>query len=406
MLNSTHSNDFDICIIGGGAIGLACAFQLSKNSRILLVERQSMWGNETSSRSSEVIHAGLYYPQGSLKERLCLRGKSMLYDFCNEHGVRVRAIGKLIVAPSKAHPKLQYLAQQAERLNIPIERWDRSQIRQAEPQVQAAEALWSPTTGIFDSHQYLQKLAELAANNNTVLMQQTEFLGAQAQQDNSWQIHLNSVGETCVVKVGTIINCGGLAAQTIAAKMSHGRASDTPSDNNTIVVDDSDAARKGNPLSIPRLQPCRGHYFSYSGPSPFQHLIYPLPEQGLTGLGIHATLDLQGNTRFGPDSQLLPEPESHQEPRYDYAIDDNRQLVFEDAIRQYFPTLDSERLHPSYAGIRPRLWGKAGHISDFEFVKQQIGQCQAIHCFGIESPGLTASLAIADYLKRQLSSAN
>ena len=382
-----HYDDFDICIIGGGAVGLACAFRLSQKYRVLLVERQAIWGNETSSRSSEVIHAGLYYPPNSLKERLCLQGKSMLYDFCYEHGIGINNIGKLIVAPSKAHPKLDHLAHQAQRLAIPLERWDHTQIRQCEPQVRAAEALWSPTTGIFDSHEYLQKLATLAENNHALLMQQTHFISAYPTTDNSWQVQLNSAGEPCEIHCDLLINCGGLAAQTIATKIK-----DSQQEGNSDIEFHS-------PLhAIPPLQPCRGHYFSYSGPSPFQHLIYPLPEQGLTGLGIHATLDLQGQTRFGPDSELLPRPTNFAEPLYDYRINSNRQAIFEKAIRQYFPKLESKRLQPSYAGIRPRLVTKEGQISDFEIVKNTTAGPKSIHCFGIESPGLTASLAIADYL--------
>lgn len=288
------------------------------------------------------------------------------------------------MAPDLNHPKLLHLQNQANRLDIPIERWNAAQLHKVEPEVQATEALWSPTTGIFDSHTYMQQLATLAENNQAVLMQQTELIAAEPDSKGSWRVSLRSVGEPCQVSTGLVINCAGLDAQSIA---------------NMITADRRPADQLA---AIPHLHPCRGHYFSYVGPAPFQHLIYPLPEEGLAGLGIHATLDLQGDVRFGPDSQYLETPIDHQAPIQDYSIPSERLNSFVAAIQQYFPNLDSARLQPSYAGIRPKLAAPAGVVEDFQIQHTQYEGSPIVQCFGIESPGLTASLAIARHIKQLL----
>jgi L-2-hydroxyglutarate oxidase LhgO len=359
------SADFQYCIIGGGVIGLAIAYQLSQKSQdVLLIERHSLFGSETSSRNSEVIHAGLYYPSNSLKEQLCLRGKALLYQFCQEFHIPYRTTGKLIVAQQANDPGLIRLEQKARSLNIPTERWSYSQLQQQEPNVRAAEALFSPSTGIIDSHSYMQTLMQQAQRQGALIMLNTEFRQAEKHQ-SSWQIELNTPEGHYHVSTSKLINSAGLQAQQVAAQCGV------------------------KSIKIPALHPCRGHYFSYSGASPFKHLIYPLPEQNLAGLGIHATLDLGNQLKFGPDTQYL-EPSTP----LDYKVDECLKSKFVQAIRQYFPALQEERLHPDYAGIRPKLHQQ--HETAADFLLHPTADNTALHLFGIESPGLTASLAIAE----------
>ncbi|WP_419812925.1 NAD(P)/FAD-dependent oxidoreductase [Bacterioplanoides sp.] len=362
------SADFDYCIIGGGAVGLAIARQLSPLGSVLLVERHALFGSETSSRNSEVIHAGLYYADNSLKQRLCLRGKELLYAFCEQFDVPHQRLGKLIVAQQAGDPKLAELEHKAQRLGIPLQRWNQQQLQQQEPAVRAAEALFSPSTGIIDSHQYMQTLAQQAEQQGALLMCQTEFLTANRQAEN-WHITLNTSDGLYDVKASTLINSAGLQAQSVARHCGQSEQ------------------------QIPALYPCRGHYFSYSGSSPFHHLIYPLPEANLAGLGIHATLDLGGQLRFGPDTQyLIPNGV------LSYEVDPQLKGKFASAIQRYFPELDPEKLHADYAGIRPKL--HPAHQKAADFVIQHDTKTAILHLFGIESPGLTASLAIAESVQK------
>lgn len=376
--NSNHDNandsgfndsDFDYCIVGGGVVGLAIAYQLSDQGSVLLLERHGLFGSETSSRNSEVIHAGLYYPSGSLKERLCLRGKALLYNFCKTFDVPHQRCGKLIVAQQINSPQLRQLENKARALNIAVERWNKQQILQQEPAVCAEEALYSPTTGIIDSHAYMQALAQQAERKGALLMRHTCFELA-TWQAPVWQLQLQSEQQSFNIRCRFLINAGGLSAQQIA---------------------------RGSQLDsrlIPPLYRCRGHYFSYSGRNPFQHLIYPLPEANLAGLGIHATLDLGGQLRFGPDTQYL------NENQHGYDVSETLRSGFATAISRYFPKLDANKLHPDYSGIRPKL--HQAHETTADFLLQSDPQKPALHLFGIESPGLTASLAIAEEVARKV----
>ncbi|WP_430461618.1 NAD(P)/FAD-dependent oxidoreductase [Thalassolituus sp. LLYu03] len=359
--------DFDVCIIGGGVIGLAIARQLSAQASVLLVERHALFGSETSSRNSEVIHAGLYYPPGSLKETLCLRGKALLYPFCERYQVPHRAIGKLIVAPDAGHPKLRQLLEKGQRLGIPLQSLDQGELNRLEPQVKGGAALLSPTTGIIDSHAYLQTLASLAEQQGALLMKQTRFASAQARE-GGWSIALETTDGACEISASVLVNAAGLSAQSVAVACGLAHA------------------------DIPPLHLCRGHYFSYSGHSPFQRLIYPLPEENLAGLGIHATLDMGGQVRFGPDTDYLPEGSGA-----DYSVDPSLRERFASAIQSYFPALAAGQLHPAYAGIRPKLHLAHEATQDFD-IRFADHPAPAVHLFGIESPGLTSSLAIAEHV--------
>ena len=364
------SHDFDYCIAGGGVIGLAIARQLSLNGSVLLLERNKLFGAETSSRNSEVIHAGLYYPSGSLKEQLCLTGKAALYSFCGQYDVPHRAVGKLIVAASADTPQLDALLQKGQQLGIPLQRLNRAELKEREPLVQGEAAIWSPGTGIIDSHEYMLRLQQQAEQNGALLLRHTSVTGAYAT-DSGWNVEILSHDGPVSIRCAAIINAAGLQAQALAERLQlpHGQ--------------------------IPPLYLCRGHYFSYQAKAPFRHLIYPLPEQNMAGLGIHATLDLNGQVRFGPDTEYL----TGQQP--DYRVDPALAAGFVTAIRRYFPALNAQALQPDYAGIRPKLHLKHQTTSDFH-IQYCDSPAPAVHLFGIESPGLTASLAIGNFVTRLL----
>lgn len=365
--------DFDITILGGGVIGVALARALSTHYSVLLLEQHDQLGTETSSRNSEVIHAGLYYPSGSLKEQLCLDGKQRLYAFCEQYDIPFQAIGKLIVAQANQQNELDALIRKANQLAIPIEQLNRQQLRAIEPNVCAEYALYSPTTGIIDSHTYLQRLAQHATEQGALLQCHSPFISAEF--DQYWRITTEQNQQPFTITSRYCINATGLHAQTTARQCGL------------------------NPQLIPTRYLCKGHYFSYQGRSPFKHLIYPMPEANLAGLGIHATLDLAGQVRFGPDTLYLDENELN------YHVDEQRRALFADAIQRYFPQCDAQRLQPEYAGIRPKLHSADQPSRDFTLTPhwhQQ--QLAGLHLFGIESPGLTASLALANYVTEWLQS--
>jgi L-2-hydroxyglutarate oxidase LhgO len=365
--------DFDVTIIGGGVIGLACAHALSADRSVLLVEQHDLFGSETSSRNSEVIHAGLYYPPGSLKESLCIEGRKRLYAFCEQYDVPHRKTGKLIVAPSADHPALDRLEQKARGLNIPTERLTRQEINEREPHVRAEAALFSPETGIIDSHTYMQRLAQDAERQGALLMKQTRYLAGKAE-NGLWHITLQTGEGDYRITSEQLVNASGLHSHDVAA-------------------------RSGTDTSLlPPLHYCRGHYFSYQGAAPFRHLIYPLPEKDLVGLGIHATLDLGGQVRFGPDTQFLS---GHSRQ---YEVSPELKDKFSRAISSYFPNVDVSQLQPAYAGIRPKLSGPGDSAQDFViFRDNQPEAASLLHLLGIESPGLTSSLALADKITARLS---
>ncbi|WP_301378212.1 MULTISPECIES: NAD(P)/FAD-dependent oxidoreductase [Thalassolituus] len=365
--------DFDVTIIGGGVIGLACARTLSADRSVLLVEQHGLFGSETSSRNSEVIHAGLYYPPGSLKESLCIAGRKQLYAFCEQHDVPYRRTGKLIVAPSPDHPELNRLEQKAQSLNIPTERLTRQEINEREPHVRAEAALFSPETGILDSHTYMLRLQQEAERQGALLMKRTRYLSGKAE-NGLWNISLQTSDGEFRVTSERMINAAGLHSHDVAA-------------------------RSGTDTSLlPPLHYCRGHYFSYQGSAPFRHLIYPLPEKDLAGLGIHATLDLGGQVRFGPDTQFI---NGHSRV---YEVSPTLKTKFCRAISSYFPNVDVSQLHPDYAGIRPKLSGPGEPAQDFViFGDNRPEAAPLLHLLGIESPGLTSSLALADKITARLS---
>ncbi|HZX17441.1 MAG TPA: NAD(P)/FAD-dependent oxidoreductase [Pseudomonas sp.] len=365
-------DSIDTLIIGAGAIGLACAARLARPSQsTLIAEAEGLIGSHTSSRNSEVIHAGIYYAPGSLKAEVCLEGRERLYAWCHAHQVAHCQLGKLLVAVKSAEiAKLEQLQSNAQACGVhdlqPIEQ---KRLHALEPAVRGVAALFSPSTGIIDSHAYLQSLLAAAENRGAQLVLHTRVEQLEASSDG-WIASGHSSGEPFQLKAQQVVNAGGLFAQQLA--------------NQTQGLQ-----------NVPPLHLCQGRYFSYSGRSPFQHLIYPMPEANTTGLGIHATLDLGGQLRFGPDTRYLTQ--------IDYQVDETLREPFAEAIRRYFPTIDSARLVPGYSGIRPKLAGPGEPAADFIIqTPNEHGLPGLVNLLGIESPGLTASLAIAERVAQSL----
>ncbi|SNS35751.1 NAD(P)/FAD-dependent oxidoreductase [Pseudomonas segetis] len=358
----------DRLIIGAGALGLACAARLAKpGESTLIVEREKLIGSHTSSRNSEVIHAGVYYAANSLKAQLCLEGRERLYAWCVEHQVPHQRIGKLLVAVNDdERSQLTAIAENASACGVDeLQAISQQQLHDLEPAVHGVEALLSPNTGIIDSHVYLQSLLASAERKDAQLVLDTRIEQLEPSA-SGWIVQGVSCGEPFSLKAQQVINAGGLFAQQLA--------------QNTVGL---------NAGSIPKLHLCQGRYFSYSARSPFSRLIYPMPEANATGLGVHATLDLGGQLRFGPDTRYVE--------HIDYSLDATLLEPFAQAIRRYFPKLDSSRLVPGYSGVRPKLSGPGEPAADFVIqTPADHGLDGLINLFGIESPGLTASLAIAE----------
>ncbi|WP_199104024.1 NAD(P)/FAD-dependent oxidoreductase [Aquitalea sp. ASV11] len=361
----------DCVVIGAGVVGLAIARQLAMAGReVLICEAEGQIGQHCSSRNSEVIHAGLYYPTGSLKARLCVQGRAMLYRYCTERHIPHQRIGKLLLANTAADmPRLQDIARRAVTNGVDDLQWlDAAGVRALEPQLQAHAALRSPSTGIIDSHALLQALLADAEAHGAQLACHSPFNSGRVVADG---MELEIAGIT--IKARFVINAAGAWAPAVAASMA------------------------GVPReTIPTAHYARGVYFSLSGRSPFSRLIYPLPEAG--GLGCHLTLDLAGQARFGPDVEWID--------GVDYRLDPTRAAAFYHSIRRWWPQLPDNALQPGYAGVRPKLAGPGQPDADFVIQgPAQHGVAGLINLYGIESPGLTSCLALAERVSRMLSQA-
>ena len=352
------SDAVDVVVIGAGVVGLACARALALGGRdVVVLERHGQIGTETSSRNSEVIHAGIYYPTGSLKAALCVRGKALLYAYCEAHGVPQRRCGKLIVASDAAQvPLLDNYRRQAESNDagtlIPL---SGREVAALEPAVRAVAGVLSESTGIIDSHAYMLALqGDLEAAGGMIAFG-TEVLGLAAASAG-----ITVTTKAMELQAAWVINAAGLDAPRVAGWLT---------------------------ADAPRAWYARGRYYAYEGRAPFSRLVYPVAEPG--GLGVHVTLDLGGQARFGPDVAWID--------AVDYHFDDSRREIFETAIRRYFPDLDGARLHPGYTGIRPKISGPDEPAADFRIDGPGAhGVGGLVNLLGIESPGLTASLAIAE----------
>ena len=354
-------------VIGAGVIGLAVARRLAQAGReVIILEAAEGIGTVTSSRNSEVIHAGIYYPAGSLMARMCVSGKRALYAYCSDHGIPHRNCGKLIVATTaKESDKLRSIRAHAEANGVlDLQTLSGDAAQALEPALACDAALLSPSTGIIDSHALMLALRGDAEDAGAACAFHTPLLRAKAA---GGRIELDAGGDTPItLECRLLVNAAGLSASAVARSID------------------------GMPIElIPRAYLAKGSYFSCSARTPFSRLIYPVPEPG--GLGVHLTIDMAGQARFGPDVEWID--------TIDYAVDPARAERFYPAIRRYWPALPDGALTPSYSGIRPKIVPPAVARQDFLIQgPRNHGVEGLINLFGIESPGLTSSLAIADYV--------
>jgi L-2-hydroxyglutarate oxidase LhgO len=354
----------DAVVIGAGVVGLAVARRLALAGReVLVLEKADAIGTETSSRNSEVIHAGIYYPTGSLKARTCVEGKDFLYRYCDERGVPYRRCGKLIVATNEVEEaKLKDLQIKAAANGVELEWRTGEEAMSQEPELFATAALWSPTTGIIDSHSLMLAYQGDAENEGAMLCFETPVVGLEA--GGSGIVVETGGAEPMTLEASIVVNAAGLDAPALTR------------------------VTRGLPEARQRTgYLCKGNYYVLAAKAPFSTLIYPMPEKA--GLGVHITLDLGGRARFGPDTEWIES--------LDYQVDPRRAEVFYDAIRRYWPGLPDGSLEPGYAGIRPKLSPAGSVAEDFEIQgPAEHGISGLVNLLGIESPGLTASPAIAD----------
>jgi L-2-hydroxyglutarate oxidase LhgO len=359
-------DEVDCAVIGAGAIGLAVARALAMRGReVLVLEAADRFGTGISSRSSEVIHAGIYYTPGSLKARWCTAGRDRLYAYCSQMGVGHRRCGKLIVATDAEQiDELRAIQQSAARNGVELQWLAAGQARELEPELQCQAALFSPHTGIVDSHGYMLALLGEAEQRGATVAYGSRVvrLWPEAQR---LLLAVNQQTQPSL-RARAVVNCAGLHAVDIA--------------HDIATLD----ARH-----IPRMYLARGHYFGLSGRSPFRHLVYPIPVPG--GLGVHLTLDIAGRARFGPDVEWVE--------RIDYDVCLKRAASFYDSVRRFWPALGDDQLVPAYAGIRPNLSGPGAQATDFVVQGPAVhGVAGLVNLFGIDSPGLTASLPMAEHV--------
>jgi L-2-hydroxyglutarate oxidase LhgO len=359
-------DEVECLVVGAGAVGLAVAATLARVGReVVVLERENSIGSGTGSRNSEVIHAGIYYPKDSAKARLCVRGKALLYAYCAERGVAHARTGKIIVATGEdQRDRLAGIAAAAAANGVydlaPLAAADLARL---EPDLAGVAGLLSPSTGILDSHGLMLALQGEAEDRGAMLAFGTRFAAARPA-GQGLEVEAESGGETLRLSTRLLVNAAGLAAGAVADGVA------------------------GLPAAhARRVHYCKGSYFGLSGRAPFRHLVYPVPERD--GLGVHLTLDLAGRARFGPDTEWVE--------ALDYAVDPGRAEGFYAAIRRYWPVLPDGALLPDYAGIRPKLFPAGGPATDFTIEGPAAhGIPGLVNLFGIESPGLTASLAIAE----------
>ena len=358
-------------VIGAGVVGLAVARRLALAGReVVVVERWDTIGTETSSRNSEIIHAGIYYPKDSLKARFCVAGKHALYDFCASHGVHHDRCGKFIVATSDNQiAELERLKDVAAGNGVPDLEWRTpAEVAELEPNVFCVAALISPSTGIIDSHSLMLAYQGDAEDAGAALAFHSPVLGGRVEDDG---IVLDIGGaEPSTIKADIVVNAAGLSAQAIAREIG------------------------GIPAgSIPPIHYAKGNYFTLGGRSPFNRPIYPVPDQA--SLGVHSTVDMGGQVKFGPDVEWID--------TIDYDVDPARADVFYEVIRKYYLALEDGALQPGYCGIRPKLQAPGEPAKDFVVQgRESHGIDGLVNLYGIESPGLTSSLALADRVAEML----
>lgn len=370
------STDVETIIVGAGVVGLAIARSLAEaGQEVLVLEQHGLIGSETSSRNSEVIHAGIYYPPGSLRARLCVEGKARLYQFCQENGVPHRRCGKLLVATAEDQlPKLKAIQETALRNGVDdLVPLSPAEAKELEPAVSCVAALLSPSTGIVDTHALMLALLGHAESNGAQLVLNSPVRSVTAVKPGLFSLSIDAADEAeTTVTCTKLVIAAGLHASRLAETMTYPTG-----------------------YRPPTTYYAKGQYYAMSGRSPFTRHIYPMPHGAW--LGLHATVDLSGRCKFGPDIEWIPE--------IDYSFQPQKLAQFLDFIRMYYPDLDPDRLHPDYTGIRPKLYREGEPVPDFAFhTEAQHGHPGLIMLFGIESPGLTSSLAIGEYVTQLIQS--
>ncbi|QBC31136.1 MULTISPECIES: NAD(P)/FAD-dependent oxidoreductase [Pandoraea] len=363
----------DCVVIGAGIVGLAVARAMAMAGReVIILESERAIGTGTSSRNSEVIHGGIYYPPGSLKATLCVEGKHRLYAFCASHGVAHRRCGKLIVATNDRQVgELEAIAANARASGVDDLQWlTAGEVARREPTLQTFGALLSPSTGIVDSHGLMLALQGDAQSAGAMLAFDARVVGARVGHAEGIELDVDTAGVTSTLRANIVVNSAGLYAVDVARTFV-GLA----------------------PEYIPPRYYAKGSYFTCAQRAPFSHLIYPVPEPG--GLGVHLTLDLAGQARFGPNVAWVDE--------IDYTVNAADGDGFYAAVRRYWPALADGALQPGYAGIRPKISAPGEPAADFRIDGPAVhGVAGLVNLFGIESPGLTASLAIAEAVRAAL----
>jgi len=364
--------DNEITIIGAGIIGLAIAYKLSEAGKnIVVLDKEHSFGQETSSRNSEVIHTGLYYPPDSLKAKTCIRGKELLYDLCQKHGIGYKRLGKLVVAANDAEiEKIEKIYENANRCGVNnLKLLDENQISQLEPDIKAKKAIFSPDSGIIDTHRLMDFFYHKANERGVMFSFSTEVITVE-KQNNEYNITVKEPsGETFSFRTPLVINSAGLYADKIAEMAG---------------INTGDTGYK--------LHYCKGQYFRIAHPKKFciNHLVYPPATK--IDLGIHLTLDLAGGLRLGPDAKYITE--------IDYNINEADSAYFHEAVQKFLPTLNQDELIPDTVGIRPKLQAETEDFRDFVITEESTkGLPGFINLIGIESPGLTGCLAIAEIVE-------
>ncbi|MBL8286431.1 MAG: NAD(P)/FAD-dependent oxidoreductase [Rubrivivax sp.] len=370
----------DALVIGAGVVGLAVGAELARHGReTVVVEAESAIGQGVSSRNSEVIHAGLYYPPGSAKARLCVRGNALLYAFCAERGVPHRRCGKLVVATDQEqHAALAAIARRAAGAGVHLQPLTAAEATALEPALSCTAALWSASSGIVDSHALMLALQGVLEDAGGAVALQSRVLGAHFAAGAPAVVRVATPQGEYEIAAGCVVNAAGLHAPLLARAFTG-----LPGE-----------ARR----ALPRATFAKGSYFALAAPAPFTHLVYPVPVDAW--LGVHVTLDLAGQVRFGPDHEWLDIDDPAQ---IDYTVHLARAQGFEEAIRRYWPGLPTGALAPAYSGVRPKIHARSEPAPDFRIDgPREHGVAALVNLFGIESPGLTASLALAQEVRALL----
>lgn len=360
--------EVDITVIGAGVVGLAVAAEVSQKREVYVIERHHTFGQETSSRNSEVIHAGIYYPQGTLKAKTCVEGNALMYELCEKNNIYYKKMGKLIVATNEIENKeLEVLLKRGELNGVQgLKLIDRTEIKKLEPNVEAIRALYSSNTGVVDSHSLMQYFVRIAKCRGAEIIYGANVVGIEKISGKYKVRIIDSDGEHFSFTTRVLINCAGLESDKISELVGIGSY---------------------------KLKYCKGDYFSVGNnkSSLITHLIYPVPKG--TNLGIHATLDVQGRLRLGPDDYYISKE------KLDYSVDESKKVLFYRSVKRFLPFIELEDLNPDMSGIRPKLQGPDEGFRDFVIRdEEENGFPGFINLVGIESPGLTSSPSIAKYV--------